>query len=164
MILNKKGFTLIELLAAIVLFAIVAGFGTYSITNVIKASKEKNYNLLIKNIKDAAEVYYQECQYGGKEKINFNGNNYNSNKCNVYKDAYYDGYIITLGDMVENGYLTGNLKNKNGNYKIVNPNKETEDYTNCLIGVEYNNDLKKVRVISAPSGLSPAYCPDNYGE
>ncbi len=159
--INNKGFTLVELLATIVIFAIVAGIGTFSITTIIKNSKNKNYELLIKNIKDAAEVYYQECQYGGKEKVTFP--QYDGTKCNVFKVPPYDGYIITLGDMVNNGYLTGNAKYESGNYKIVNPNNENEDYTNCLIGVEYNEDLNKIRVISDPSGSSPGYCPSNYG-
>jgi len=166
---NNKGFTLIELLATIVLLAIVASIGTYSIVHVVTASKEKNYNLLIKNIKSAAEVYYQECRYNDKEKnIVYDINTgtfgeYDGTKCNIYKDANNDGYVITLGDMVSNGYLTGNTKNDSGYYKIVNPNNADENYENCIIGVKYDTGAKKTIVIADPTNMSPDYCPKNYG-
>ena len=150
MILNKKGFTLIELLAAIVLFAIVAGFGTYSITNVIKASKEKNYNLLIKNIKDAAEVYYQECKYGDGESLGV--------KCTGTDNHL----IIQLKSLVEQGYLTGNAKRKNDKkYTLINPNTN-EDISNCAIAISYvsgNDDNDKHKIIVESGGGNG--CPTN---
>lgn len=150
MILNKKGFTLIELLAAIVLFAIVAGFGTYSITNVIKASKEKNYNLLIKNIKDAAEVYYQECKYGDGESLGV--------KCTGTDNRL----IIQLKSLVEQGYLTGNAKRKNDKkYTLINPNTN-EDISNCAIAISYvsgNDDNDKHKIIVESGGEDG--CPTN---
>ena len=150
MILNRKGFTLIELLAAIVLFAIVAGFGTYSITNVIKASKEKNYNLLIKNIKDAAEVYYQECKYGDGESLGV--------KCTGTDNRL----IIQLKSLVEQGYLTGNAKRKNDKkYTLINPNTN-EDISNCAIAISYvsgNDDNDKYKIIVESGGGNG--CPTN---
>ena len=61
--MNNGGFTLVELLATIVLLALVIGIASYSINAIIKNSQEKNYQLLINNIYDATEVYYQECKY-----------------------------------------------------------------------------------------------------
>ena len=58
--MNKKGFTLIELLATIIILALVMSIGAYSITAIIKNSKQKNYELLIGNIKDAAEELYDK--------------------------------------------------------------------------------------------------------
>ncbi len=61
--MNNGGFTLVELLATIVLLALVIGIASYSINAIIKNSQEKNYQLLINNIYDATEVYYQECKF-----------------------------------------------------------------------------------------------------
>ena len=61
--LNNKGFTLIELLATVILLSIVVGIAGYSITAVIEKSKEKDYQLLVKEIKNSVELYYQECRY-----------------------------------------------------------------------------------------------------
>ena len=49
--LDSKGFTLIELIATLVVLTLVMGLGAYSITGIIKSSKEKDYELLIKEIK-----------------------------------------------------------------------------------------------------------------
>ena len=59
---NTKGFTLVELIATIVLLSLVMGIGAFSITQIIKSAKEKDYKLLIENINNAAELYYQECK------------------------------------------------------------------------------------------------------
>ena len=132
---NNKGFTLIELLATIVLFAIVAGFGTYAISDVIRSSREKNYKLLIHNIKDAAELYYQECRYDKKAK---NSGNYDGIICQTYGN----GYVIPLQGLVEQGYLTGNAK-ENGEYTIVNPSVNNTNIALCCIYVEYNASTNK---------------------
>ena len=101
--LNNGGFTLVELLATIVIFAIVAGLGAFSVTAIIKNSKQKNYELLVKNIKDAAEVYYQECKYDmSKELKEADRGNY----CFLAGDRYY----VKLGNLVKYGHLTGNSK------------------------------------------------------
>ena len=41
--MNRKGFTLVELIATSVLLSLMMGIGAYSITNVIKSSKEKDF-------------------------------------------------------------------------------------------------------------------------
>lgn len=112
--LGNKGFTLIELIATLVVLSIVMGIGAYSITGLIKSSKEKDYELLVKEIKNAVEIYYQECKY------------VNNNNCQSE---------ITLGFLVENGYLKGNGKEID---TLINPN-DNVDISECKIRYEYSS-------------------------
>lgn len=124
-ILNRKGFTLVELLATIAILAIVMGIATFSITAIIKNSKEKNYQLLITNIKDAAETYYQECKYSNNTGITCSKNN-------------TDGSLkTTLGELLTYGYLKGN--DTEGKNVITNPQKNNIDISSCSIIIKYNN-------------------------
>ena len=132
--LNKKGFTLVELIATIVVLSIVVSIGSYSITNIIKNAKEKDYNLLINNIKDAAETYYQECKYSDNT-----GNNTGID-CNIDP---------TLKDLITYGYLKGNgTDDKKMN--ITNP-KDDNDISDCKISINYENNHIKIKTISGPS-------------
>lgn len=130
--LNKKGFTLVELIATIVVLALVVSISAYAITNIINSAKEKNYELLIKNIKDASETYYQECKYSNNSGI----------ICN-YNETLQE-YTVTLQDLVNYGYLKGNgtedkkMENVNPKMKIVNP-KNNENIGECSIAVKNEN-------------------------
>ena len=55
--MNNKGFTLVELIATILILALVMSIASYSIINVIRNAKQKNYDLLIDHIKEGAELY-----------------------------------------------------------------------------------------------------------
>ena len=149
--LNKKGFTLIELIATVILLAIVMGFGSYSIMNIINGTKEKNYNNMIKEIKNAVEVYYQECKY----------NDFEDN----IEDSICIGNTVTLGHLVTNGYLKGNKEDDM--MKLINPtaddNADTEqderEITGCEIYYEFNSTTKKIE-ITAVTTSEP--CPNSY--
>ena len=150
--MNKKGFTLVELLATILILAIVLGIGTISITSIIKNSKEKNYKLLVTNIKDAAELYYQECKYSNNSGItcNANGN-------------------VKLGDLVTYGYLKGNKQDETNSkkYTIVNPLIDKENESNiscCIIKVEYTNKQIKISANGSDNShnkCKSSSCPSN---
>ena len=127
--LGNKGFTLVELMATIVLLSIIAGIASYSITTIISNSKEKNYQLLIKEIKNAVELYYQDCKF-----IN--------NDCDDQ---------ITLGYLVNNGYLKGNSVDSNNRSFLVNPNTEV-NISNCSIKYSYNNGNIIVEAVSTVDG------------
>ena len=116
--LNKKGFTLVELIATIVVLALVVSISAYAITNIINSAKEKNYELLIKNIKDASETYYQECKY--------------SNNSGITCDD-----TVKLQDLVNYGYLKGNGTGYN-KMVIVNP-KDNKNIGACSIAVKNEN-------------------------
>ena len=140
---NNKGFTLVELIATIVILSIVLSIGAYSIIKIIDKSSEKEYKLLIENINSAAELYYQECKYGGITDDTITG-------CNDL------GSGITLGDLVENGYLTGNSKDDNNEYTLVNPN-DGISISACIVKITYDSGNVKVNAVS-PTGS----CPTSY--
>ena len=149
--LNNRGFTLVELLATIVIFAIVAGLGAFSVTAIIKNSKQKNYELLVKNIKDAAEVFYQERTYGENSAINNVGTKVTSGK---------GGYRLHLYDLVNYGYLTGNSKTESGDYTLVNP-LDNVNIGGCYIYIYYSNDDQKYVVKKSSSSTNNDSCPND---
>lgn len=136
---NKNGFTLIELLAVLILLAIVLGFGGYSIVSVLTASRENNYKLLIENINSAVEEYYIECKYGNVSSVSC------SNE-------------ITLGKLVEYGYLKGNKPNEDGTSTLINP-KDNVVIADCEIKYSYSGG--KI-IIDAVTPKRKASCPDTY--
>ena len=137
--MNNKGFTLVELLATILVLALVMSIGTFSVLAILKNAKEKNYNLLLNNIKDASELYYQECKYA-------NSNN-SGITCNLTKTK--------LGDLVKYGYLKGNSK-KNNEYNLVNPLND-KDISQCKIRIKYNNGSLTITSFTVGGG-----CPTKY--
>ena len=140
--MNRKGFTLVELIATIVVLAMVMGIASYSIIGIMNNSKNKNYELLVKNIKDAAEVYYQECRYSNNSGlVDGNGN------------SICDSATITLGQLVEYGYLKGNTKNGD-KYALENP-KTGESINNCEIAVNYNSGT--ITIVNRSGSACPDY-------
>ena len=133
--LNKKGFTLVELIATIVVLALVVSISAYAITNIINSAKEKNYDLLIKNIKDASETYYQECKYSDIT-------------CND---------TVTLQYLVDYGYLKGN-GTKDNKMVIVNP-KDNINIGECSIAIKYENGKL---TITKEKKTNNGSCPEEY--
>lgn len=131
--LNRKGFTLVELIATLLILALVVGIGSYTITHIIKNSKEKNYQLLINEIRNAVEEYHIECNYGGE-----------SDSC--------DSEFV-LGFLVSNGYLKGNFATEGGSLELVNP-LDDKVITECKISYSYSDG--KYVITSKSSGNS---CP-----
>lgn len=144
---NNAGFTLVELLVTIILLALVAGIGAYSITSIMEKSKEENYNILIKNIQSAAETYYQECKYSNNDSISCNKANNKDNE-----------YSISLGSLVTYGYLKGNTKNNDNTYTIENP-LNNQSIANCEIIVKYENG--KVTVTNNSGNNCPNFEDSN---
>jgi len=130
--LNRKGFTLVELIATIVVLAIVMGIGSYAITGLIQRSKEKDYELLIEEVNNAVEGYYLECKYVNNNCVS----------------------EITLGYLVNNGFLTGN--STDNDMGLVNP-MDNVDISGCKIKYTYSNG--KINVVAVnPKGS----CPSSY--
>lgn len=139
--IGSQGFTLVELIATLVLLSIIMGIGTYSITTIINNSKEKDYELLVKEIVNATEVYYQECRFSNH---------------NCDSDSK-----ITLDFLISQGYLKGNSTifddvNDKEVFTIVNP-KDNKNISSCIIEYEYTNGKIKVTAVN-PTGS----CPRSY--
>jgi len=137
--LNRNGFTLIELLAVLLLLAIIMGIGSYSIIGVLNNSKEKNYELLIKNINSAALEYYIECKYGDS-----------SITCPTENSGWYQ---IKLDDLVKNGFIKGNSTDSGDAMILVNP-KDNVEINDCLIKYSYGDGKIKINAVN-PSGSCP---------
>lgn len=136
---NNRGFTLVELLATIVLLALVLSIGSIAITSIINSAKDKNYKLLITNVKDGAEVYYQECKYANNSGI-----------------TCRDDFTITLGELLKYGYIKGNDTDSSDKYIIVNPLDE-KNIGDCTIKITYSSGEVSVSAVN-PSGS----CPTEY--
>ena len=140
--MNNKGFTLIELLGTIIILALVMSIAGFSVSSIISSSKEKNYNILVSNIREAAETYYQECKY----------DNHSGVKCN----SITNGYQVSLGNLVTYGYITGNGKmGDNDELKLVNP-QNNKNIAGCIINITY--DTSKEKIIITYTGTN-SNCP-----
>lgn len=142
---NNKGFTLVELLGTIIILAIVLSITGYAITGVITSARQKNYELLITDIKSAVELYYQECTYMSTTTLN-------EHVCN-------DGQVrnITLGELVIYGYLTGNDSTESDNaMRVIDPNTK-EDISDCQIKITYESDVIKITPVNKSSKCPEAY-------
>ncbi len=53
----KKGFTLIELMAVIAIISLITIISIPVIKNIVSSQKQKEYNVLVDNIKSAAKIY-----------------------------------------------------------------------------------------------------------
>lgn len=145
--MDNKGFTLVELLVTIIVLTLIMSIGTYSITQVMKNAKKKDYELLITNIKSGVELYYQECKYAYSGLIT----------CpQAVSSGGIDYYNVLLGDLVKYGFLKGNSTNSSGGYALVNPN-DNENIENCKIKYSYKDG--KVSVIAVDATGS---CPTGY--
>lgn len=146
--LNRKGFTLIELIATIVILGLVLAISGFTISSLITSSKQKNYDLLIKDIIHASELYYQECTY--MTNISSDGT-VNSGCVSPTNGAY----SIPISTLVNYGYLEGNKDEANSKV-IINPKNDVV-LTNCQILISYSNG-----VVVVTKNDSLAKCPGRY--
>lgn len=143
--MNNKGFTLVELIAIVVLLALVMGIGAISVTKIINNAKEKDYQLLVENIKSAVELYYQECKYSNDMIID----------CPSLNSGWY---YIYLEDLVDNGFIKGNAATSDDTMYLTNT-MDGKDISRCRIKYRYYN--WKIEIKYASGGSS---CPtdDDY--
>ena len=138
--MNNKGFTLIELIVTIVLLAVMLSIGAFSVISLVNNSKQRNYGTLIKSIKAGVESYAIECTYAKNSDITCASNR-----------------RITLGKLVEYGFLSGNEKDTDKKYTIINP-KDNKSIANC--NVQYDIDANGKVTVKAitTTGSCPKTC------
>ena len=115
--MNKKGFTLVEILVSIGLLALSGSVIAISLNRVFKDNNIKNYNEYVEKIKSSAMLYV-------------------NNTVDIINDLNDSSFkIITIGNLIDNGYLKDN---------IINPDTgETVD-KNEKIKVSYDSDYELI--------------------
>lgn len=94
--MKSKGFTLAELLGIIVILAVIALIATVSITNSMKSSKERLYQIQIDNIIEGAKMWANE---------------------NVFNLPENDGdeVFLTLAQLKQAGFVDNDITNPRTN-------------------------------------------------
>ena len=106
---NRKGFTLVEVLVSIGLLALIGTVIGISLNKAFRDNNKNNYNEFVEKVKSTAMLYVNNTV------DIINGLNNNSFK------------IITIGDLIDNGYLNDNLVNPSTNEKV-GKNEEIQVY------------------------------------
>ena len=89
--MNKKGFTLAELIGVIVVLSLICLITVPAIASVLKTNKKSLCETQLKNVLAAAKSYVSE---------------------NLLSMPINDGdyKIITIGDLIENGFIEENIQ------------------------------------------------------
>ena len=160
---NKKGFTLIEILVAIVLMLSLTALAIVAYSKINKSNKVDQYNMVVEEIKTAAENYINRNEYLIND-INENVAGYIPVKYLV--DADYLGVLIdprSKEKINECNYVE--VKKNNGNIQleyVENNLSEGECYfSNAIqfvtVGSTYNYNIKLYNNLYTPIGK------DSYG-
>ena len=105
---NKKGFTLVEVLVSIGLLALLGSVIAISLNRVFKDNNIKNYDEYVEKIKSAAMLYV-------------------NNTVDIINDLNDNSFkIITIGDLVDNGYLAVEPIPPIGAFKVAETNQAGE--------------------------------------
>ena len=122
--MNKKGFTLVEILVSIGLLALLGSVIAISLNRVFKDNNIKNYNEYVEKIKSSAMLYV-------------------NNTVDIINDLNDNSFkIITIGNLIDNGYLKDNIINPDTNKKIDKNGKIKVSYDSdheLIVTYPYNN-------------------------
>lgn len=121
---NKKGFTLIELVIAIGLLSIFAITIGISLNRTFKSQKLKEQQEFVEKIKSSANLYA-------------------TNNSNIVNNLSKDkGFVtITIGDLINGGYLSENTIDPSANEKVDKSKKIKISYdANGTIKIDYPYD------------------------
>lgn len=157
--MNNKGFTLIELLVTIILISILMTISTVSVIGLLNKSKQKSYDILIKNIETATENFYEECD--NSNLIESKINSFCVEKISTITNTNNKVATVSLKDLVNYGFLKSSSKNNN-NKTVTNP-KDNKDIGDCKITITKNIDNKGVVTYTiTPVSNTNESCPASY--
>ena len=121
---NKKGFTLVEVLVSIGLLALLGSVIAISLNRVFKDNNIKNYNEYVEKIKSSAMLFV-------------------NNTVDIINDLNDNSFkIITIGDLIDNGYVNDTLVNPNTDEKVGKEEKIQVSYDSdheLIVTYPYNN-------------------------
>ena len=126
--MNKKGFTLVEILVSIGLLALLGSVIAISLNRVFKDNNEKHYNEYVEKIKSSAMLFV-------------------NNTVDIINDLNDNSFkIITIGDLIDNGYVNDSLVNPNPDEKVGKEEKIQVSYDSdheLIVTYPYTNDNKE---------------------
>ena len=121
---NRKGFTLVEILVSIGLLALLGSVIAISLNRVFKDNNEKHYNEYVEKIKSSAMLYA-------------------NNTVDIINDLNDNSFkIITIGDLIDNGYVNDTLVNPSTDEKVGKEEKIQVSYDSdheLIVTYPYNN-------------------------
>ena len=157
--MNNKGFTLIELLVTIILISILMTISTVSVIGLLNKSKQKSYDILIKNIETATENFYEECDNANLIETKINA--FCVEKISTIPNTNNKVATVSLKDLVNYGFLKSSSKNNN-NKTVTNP-KDNKDIGDCKITITKNIDSKGIVTYTiTPVSNTNESCPVSY--
>lgn len=157
--MNNKGFTLIELLVTIILISILMTISTVSVIGLLNKSKQKSYDILIKNIETATENFYEECDNANLIETKINA--FCVEKISTIPNTNNKVATVSLKDLVNYGFLKSSSKNNN-NKTVTNP-KDNKDIGDCKITITKNIDSKGIVTYTiTPVSNTNESCPASY--
>ena len=122
--MKKKGFTLVEILVSIGLLALLGSVIAISLNRVFKDNNKKHYNEYVEKIKSSAMLFV-------------------NNTVDIINDLNDNSFkIITIGDLIDNGYVNDSLVNPNTDEKVGKEEKIQVSYDSdheLIVTYPYNN-------------------------
>ena len=122
---NKNGFTLLELIITVCVLAVILLIAVPLVQNAIGSSKESTYKMIETNLKDGARLYLTE----------FPG----TLAWSLESDGNTESTCITLNQIKERGFFTGELVDPRDNINISN-DKVIKVFDNLNFLAEYLKD------------------------
>lgn len=105
--MKNKGFTLIELLATLVIISIVSVISVLAVNKVSENSRLDLCNTQVKNIKSAAMLWASDNKIllptTDENEVLINLSDLRNNNTDI--NSLYSGLVLTIGDLVEEGYI-----------------------------------------------------------
>lgn len=105
--MKNKGFTLIELLATLVIISIVSVISVLAVNKVSENSRLDLCNTQVKNIKSAAMLWASDNKFllptTDENEVLINLSDLRNSNTDI--NSLYSGLVLTIGDLVEEGYI-----------------------------------------------------------